>query len=102
MDNDSLIECCQSVLDFLIEDDEEFKNSTGSFTYLPHYKKMIEVINKYEMGDMISFTKFINRKYRIYPDPIFVDGKAKEFFTKNGVSFYKGVLRELKINKILK
>ena len=105
MKNSEILECCEAVVEFLENENVDWRGRNLSFsvvTMTPEYHKMIEVIRKYEMGDMISFTKYLNNKYKIYPDPLW-EATAKEFFaTDKGINFYKTIVRDIKINQVLK
>jgi len=98
-----ILECSQSVYNFLVIDESHLINVVGGFDKLPHYKEMLEVLETHKMGDMVSFTHYLNDKYKISSDPLWVPGNAKTFFsTDKSHNFYKQIIRNLKINLLLK
>ena len=91
------IECCQEVLNFLVRTDRDWNVAYG---FHKGYEHLFACIQKHDMGDMISFTKEMNKKYRIYPDPLW-SGSAKEFFAvEYGRNFFRIMIRQLKIKEI--
>ena len=98
-----ILECSQAVYNFLIIDEWHLINVVGGFNKLPHYKEMLEVLETYKMGDMISFTHYLNDRYKISSDELWVPGYAKTFFsTEKSHNFYKQIIRNLKINLLIK
>jgi hypothetical protein len=96
-----ILECSQAVYNFLIIDELDLINVVGSYNKLPHYKEMLDILKKYHMGDMISFTHYLNDKYRILEKPLWT-GNAKSFFSNaKSHNFYKRVIRNLKLKLIL-
>lgn len=101
MKDEEILECCQSVYDFLTDDitEKEIKKYT-SFHHIPKYDNMIKTINKYNLGDMISFTKMLNHQYMGSGLMLWEDS-AREFFgTERGKNFYRLILRDLKLKQL--
>lgn len=98
------LECAQAVYNFLIIDESHLLNVVGSFDKLPHYKEMLSVLESYQMGDMVSFTHYLNNKYKIISaSELWIPGNAKTFFsTEKSHNFYKQIIRNLKINLLIK
>jgi hypothetical protein len=105
-----LLECTQSVYDFLIDDtDIRLNKSFSSFNEIPVFKKMNEVLVKYDFGsdvaDMILFTNFLNSKYGIYDVDVFgerMKNDPKSFFSSTkSHDFYRTILRDLKLKLCL-
>lgn len=105
MNDLEILECAQSIHDFLMDDNNDFGRnySYESFMDIPVFKRMRETLSKYDT-DMLPFTKFLNTKYKIYPEPIWCESQptAKEFFTTKSRGFYKIILRDLKVNLLVK
>ena len=102
-----ILECCQSILDFLEENlTEEELNFHGFDT--PMNKKMRSILKKHGFekreGDklmhtipMAAFCLDMNQKYKIH-DKLW-DKEAREFFATNkSRDFLKQIMRDLKIN----
>ena len=85
-----LLECAQSVYDFLIDDTDIRSNmSFSSFNEIPVFKKMNETLVKYDfvensdVADMVLFTLTINGLFRIYEQNDFrklIRTSPKDFF----------------------
>jgi hypothetical protein len=108
-----LLECAQSVYDFLIDDTDIRSNkSFNSFMEIPAFKKMNDTLIKYEfvkhsgVADMILFTLTLNGVYKIYQQNDFrklLRDTPKDFFSSTrSHDFYRAILRELKLQLTLK
>ena len=100
MTNIELLKCSQSIYDFLIESDVNWRNSNLLDTFeTPMLKKMDKILTKHGF-DMVEFTYHLNKIYRIYSEPLW-DSSAKDFFASTkGVNFYKIAIRNLKLNQL--
>jgi hypothetical protein len=105
-----LLECTQSLYDFLIDDNDIEKNkSFNSFMEIPSFKKMNETLVKYEFAhgqkNMVLFTLTLNDVYKIYDQNDFrqlLRNRPKDFFSsKECHNFFKTILRQLKVNLTL-
>jgi hypothetical protein len=106
-----LLECVQSVYDFLIDDtDIRLNKSFSSFNEIPVFKKMNEILVKYDfedsgVADMILFTLTINGVFRIYEQNDFRESmrnNPKNFFSSTkSHDFYRIILRDLKLKLCL-
>jgi hypothetical protein len=107
-----LLECAQSVYDFLIDDtDIRLNKSFSSFNEIPVFKKMNETLVKYDfvkdsgVADMILFTNLLNSKYGIYDVDVFgerMKNDPKSFFSSTkSHDFYRTILRDLKLKLCL-
>ena len=105
-----LLECAQSVYDFLI-DDTRLNKSFSSFCSIPSFKKMNHTLVKYEykeydhLGDYILFTLVINGIWGIYEQNDFrklLRTSPKDFFSSTkSHDFYRTILRDLKLKLYL-
>jgi hypothetical protein len=108
-----LLECTQSIYDFLLDDVvvNGPNRSFNSFMEIESFIKMNETLIKYNfckgsgVSDMVGFTSMLNNEFEIYDDDIFKERMAndpKSFFsTTKSHEFYKIILRELKIKLYL-
>ena len=107
-----LLECAQSVYDFLIDDTDIRSNkSFSSFNEIPVFKKMNETLVKYDfvensdVADMVLFTLTINGLFRIYEQNDFrklIRTSPKDFFSSTkSHDFYRIILRDLKLKLCL-
>jgi hypothetical protein len=110
-----LLECAQSVYDFLIDDtDIKLNRSYDSLTEIPVFKKMNETLLKYDFGsgtpqgqglNMILFTLTLNGLYKIYEKNDFrklIRTSPKDFFSSTkSHDFYRIILRDLKLKLCL-
>jgi len=113
MSDIELLECTQSVYDFLIDDNDiRLNKSHNSFMENPSFKKMNDTLTKYGFGnewseraDMVLFTITLNGLYKIYDRNDFrklLRDTPKDFFsTTKSHDFYRTILRELKLNLCL-
>ena len=113
MSNLELLECTQSVYDFLIDDNDiRLNKSHNSFMEIPSFKKMNDTLTKYGFGnewsersDMVLFTLSLNGLYKIYDQNDFrelLKYKPKDFFSsKESHNFFKTILRQLKVNTLV-
>lgn len=87
---------CLLVLSHL--DDDMMDMNVSVKTFLEHlpFKDMHEYLHS-KGHDMISFTNYINKKYKIQTEPLW-EYTAKEFYatTKSRI-FYKTIIRTLKL-----
>jgi hypothetical protein len=111
--DDDIIECCQSILDFLYEVSEKgFPNSKQK----PKEKIMNDTLRKYDWaypngyGRLNSFTDYMSAIFSSYvvkneTDRSFsnlYEGRNDFIYSEEAKNFYKHILRELKLKKILK
>lgn len=97
MNNNEILECAQSIYEFLIDNSDH--TIYKSYNDIPSFKKMNIVLSKYNT-DMISFTHFLNSKY-IMSNKLLWMKSPKEFFsTTNSHSFYKRIIRNLKLEQL--
>jgi hypothetical protein len=110
MSDSELLECTQSVYDFLIDDNDiRLNKSHNSFMEIPSFKKMNETLVKYEFvhgqKNMVLFTLTLNDVYKIYEQNDFrqlLRNRPRDFFSsKECHNFFKTILRQLKVNLIL-
>jgi hypothetical protein len=91
-----LLECTQSVYDFLIDDTDIRLNDTLiKYDFTKHS----------DVADMVLFTITLNGLYKIYDRNDFrklLRDTPKDFFsTTKSHDFYRTILRELKLNLCL-
>ena len=107
-----LLECAQSVYDFLIDDtDIKLNKSFSSFNEIPVFKKMNETLVKYDfvknsdVADIVLFTLTLNSKWKIYEQNDFrklLRTSPKDFFSSTkSHDFYRTILRDLKLKLCL-
>lgn len=107
-----LLECAQSVYDFLIDDtDIRLNKSFSSFNEIPVFRKMNETLLKYDfvknsdVADMVLFTLTINGVFRIHDQNDFrksLRSSPKDFFSSTkSHDFYRTILRDLKLKQCL-
>ena len=110
MTNIELLECTQSVYDFLIDDtDIRLNKSFNSFMEIPAFKKMNDTLVKYELyhgqKNMVLFTLTLNDVYKIYEQNSFkklIRNSPKDFFSSTkSHDFYRTILRDLKLKLCL-
>lgn len=98
MDLDNELECCIAVYLFLIDESEPVM--TKGLTSIESLDNMIMTLSKYGT-DMIPFTNYLNKKYN--SSEVLWQDRAIEFFaTTKAISFYKKIIRDLKIKLCLK
>jgi hypothetical protein len=106
-----LLECTQSVYDFLIDDNDiELNKSFNSFMEITAFKKMNDTLVKCDfvkhsgVADMVLFTLTLNNLYKIYDQNYFrklLRDTPKDFFSSTkSHDFYRAILRELKLSLI--
>jgi hypothetical protein len=107
-----LLECAQSVYDFLIDDVDIKLNLTfNSFMQIPTFSKMNETLVKYHfckksrVADMTNFTLVLNYRWKIYEQNDFcklLEINPKHFFsTTKSHDFYRIIIRDLKLKLCL-
>ena len=108
MNNIDILECAQSVYDFLI-DDTDIRLNLSSYE-VPAFKRMSEVLIRNGFGekecvDMILFTLVINSKYKIYDQGefrILLRKNPLDFFSSTkSHDFYRIIIRDLKLNLVI-
>jgi hypothetical protein len=87
---------CLLVLSHLDDDMMDRNVSVQNFLEHPPFKGMHDYLQS-KGYDMISFTNYINKKYKIQSEPLW-EYTAKEFYatTKSRI-FYKRIIRNLKL-----
>lgn len=112
MTDETLLECCQSILDFL---QEEVDSDTAilACVKLPHrvlfptpkQKIMNKVLFRngwgdQDNGDMTGFTEYLNNVFSMGYQMKNEKG-YKNFFENQSRQFYKHILRNLKLKQLL-
>lgn len=98
MKDKNLLQCCQSVLNFI---EEDYSGQIPS----PMQKVMNEVLvsngwGNGTNGDMINFTKYLNDIFQIGYTIEDENKEVKKFFTEHSRQFYKRIIRDLKIKSL--
>ena len=105
-----LLECCQSVIDFLTKSEEEYKMIKSFNT--PSGENMDIVLNKYgfernnDETNMTRFIIFLNKRYGFYEEPLWGTKNTRVDFFKCGAENSKAIIllkssiRNLKINQL--
>lgn len=100
MNNKDLIECCKAVLDFL---NEEYYGEVP--TPKQNIVNDILIKNGWEyrnLGDIVGFTKYLNEKFQLGYSIVDEEGKVtRSFDGEQSRNFYKTIIRDLTINKII-
>ena len=99
MSDDKLLECCQAILDFL-EEGNTAKIPTPKQLVMDDVFKDTMWISIQNNTDMIGFTKYLNDIFQLGYD-IEIEG-ITPFFRNHSISFYKSIIRNLKIKQLLK
>lgn len=102
MKDKNLLQCCQSILNFL---EEEYNGQIPT----PMQKVMDEVLVSNGWGDgkfgfggnMIGFTEFLNNIFQLGYTIEDENKNMKPFFNNHSRQFYKGIIRDLKIKLLL-
>lgn len=100
MKDKNLLQCCQSILNFL---EEEYNGQIPT----PMQKVMNEVLvsngwgNEFKNGDIKGFTKYINDIFQLGYTIEDENKNMKPFFDNHSTQFYKGIIRDLKIKSLL-
>lgn len=108
MDDKDLLDCCQSVLNFLQDKDEGLTNFTESKTM----KEMDRVLSKNEFwssvygSNMTGFMKWLSHEYDFDSPDIYDDGRSYfsdgfKFSEAPAKTFLKVVIREIKLKELL-
>ena len=108
MDNLNLLECCQSVLNFIQDKDEVLINFTESETM----KEMDRVLVKNDFKssvfgtNMMNFMRWLSNEYNFDSPDIYDDGRSYfsdgfKFPKAPAKTFLKAVIREIKIKELL-
>lgn len=98
MNNNEILECAQVIHDFLTDNSDH--TVYESFNDIPPFQNMNIVLSKYNT-DLIPFTHFLNCKYNI-SNNLWVNSPKEFFSTTNSHSFYKRIIRDLKLKVCLK
>ncbi len=117
MTDKDLLECCQSILDFLCEDDVDWKTKNlpaNTFRELPTPKQKIMdgvlIRNGWGKGsghhmpggDMVGFTEYINNLFQMGYQIKDENGNYKPFFSsEQSRNFYKHFVRKLKLKQLV-
>ena len=113
MSDNDLLECCQSILDFLCEDDDatwsrfvRYTNSTRNVSLeipTPKQKIMDEVLNRNGWShDMVGFTEYLNNLFQMGYEIQSQDGSFKPFFSsEQSRNFYRHFVRKLKLKQLV-
>ena len=99
-----LLECCQSILDFLCEPAATLISIDAFPT--PKQKIMDEVLTRNGWGkgngDMIDFTEYLNNLFQIGYQIKDESGSYRPFFSsEQSRNFYKHFIRKLKIKQLV-
>jgi hypothetical protein len=94
----NLLQCAQSVLDFIEEDYTGMIPST-----MQNVMDQTLIRNGWSKdnnnGDMIGFTKYLNERFEL--GYIIEDQNGvRNFFTKHSRQFYKSIIREQKLKQL--
>jgi len=106
MSDKDLLECCQSILDFLCEDDVE-NPPANTFREIPTPKQKIMdgvlIRNGWGKGsgDMIGFTEYLNNLFQMGYQIRDENGNYKRFFSNQSINFYKHFVRKLKLKQLV-
>ena len=95
-----LLECCQSILNFLCDD-----TSYNSFP-TPKQKIMDEVLTRNGWGkgngDMVGFTEYLNNLFQMGYQIKDESGSCRPFFSsEQSRNFYKHFVRKLKLKQLV-
>lgn len=107
-----LLECVQSVYDFLTDDTDIRPNlSFSSFNEITSFKKMNDTLEKFGFigsglnPDMATFTIIVNNRFQIFKVYEFrqlLRNNPKDFFsTTKAHDFYRTIIRDLKLSLCL-
>ena len=94
-----VLECCESVLDFLNEDIPMAEVSALGFR-TPCSVRMTALLNAHGFDSMVEFTELLNKHYNL-GYKLQDDMGYKTFFTNESRGFYKSIIRNLKINEVI-
>lgn len=105
MSDKDLLECCQSILDFLCEDDDATWRTRNVSLEIPTPKQKImdEVLNRNGWShDMVGFTEYLNNLFQMGYEIQSQDGSFKPFFSsEQSRNFYKHFVRKLKLKQLV-
>jgi hypothetical protein len=112
MDNLDLLECCQSVLNFIQDKDEVLINNVINFTESETMKEMDRVLVKNDFKssvfgtNMMNFMRWLSNEYNFDSPDIYDDGRSYfsdgfKFPKAPAKTFLKAVIREIKIKELL-
>ena len=104
MSDKDLLECCQSILDFLCEDDATWRTRNVSLEIpTPKQKIMDEVLNRNGWShDMVGFTEYLNNLFQMGYEIQSQDGSFKPFFSsEQSRNFYRHFVRKLKLKQLV-
>lgn len=100
MTDKDLLECSESVLNFLLKNEEEFKKLKHFNT--PCNYNMYNLLKSYNTN-MCDFSEILNKKLRLLNEPLWIN-TPQEFFFNRDVSekFFKNAIDVLsRRNKII-
>lgn len=108
MSDKDLLECCQSILGFLCEDDDATWRTRNVSLEIstPKQKIMDGVLTKNGWGkgngDMIGFTEYLNNLFQMGYQIKDESGNYKPFFSsEQSRNFYKHFVRKLKLKQLI-
>lgn len=105
MSDKDLLECCQSILDFLCEDDDATWRTRNVSLEIPTAKQKImdEVLNRNGWShDMVGFTEYLNNLFQMGYEIQSQDGSFKPFFSsEQSRNFYRHFVRKLKLKQLV-
>ena len=100
-----LLECAQSVYDFLTDVTDITPDKI--FNSIPSLKKMNDTLEKFGLNpaDMVTFTIIVNNRFQIFEVYEFREllrRNSKDFFsTTKSHDFYRTIIRDLKLSLCL-
>lgn len=105
MSDKDLLECCQSILDFLCEDYDATCRTRNVSLEIPTPKQKImdEVLNRNGWShDMVGFTEYLNNLFQMGYQIKDESGNYKPFFSsEQSRNFYKHFVRKLKLKQLI-
>lgn len=102
MNNQDLLECSESVLNFLVKSEKEF-NKLKHFS-VPSYINMEKILKKHNTN-MCDFAEILNKRLHLLNEPLWIN-TPKEFFSNHVISekFFENAIdilsRYKKISKL--
>jgi hypothetical protein len=111
MSDKDLLECCQSILDFLCEDEDATWRTKNVRVPTPKQKIMDEVLTRNGWGrftqfsgngDMFGFTEYLNNIFQMGYQIKDESGNYKPFFSsEQSRNFYRHFVRKLKLKQLV-
>jgi hypothetical protein len=100
MEDKNLLDCCQTILDFLQEDYHLIQGRSS----IPTPKQEIMNNTLSDNGwnnNMIRFTEYLNNLFQLgYQIEDTKTGSYKPFFSTQAEGFYKKIIRNLKLKQL--